>query len=115
MAFFVFGLWTGNESVLELGIVNLASALPRAFLDLPSFAEGTQLFRPRMLFDNCIGRKRDVGGGFLAGTCRGSGLRRELGCWIGDGNRRDADGHVSKFIALGLFDSYERRETVARV
>ena len=34
---------------------------------------------PRMRFDNCIGRKRDVGGGFLAGTCRWSGLRRELG------------------------------------
>jgi hypothetical protein len=32
-----------------------------------------------MLFDNCIGRKRDVGGGFLAGTCCWSGLRRELG------------------------------------
>ena len=31
-----------------------------------------------LLFDNCIGRKRDVGGGFLAGTCRGSGLWREL-------------------------------------
>jgi hypothetical protein len=30
-----------------------------------------------MLFDNFIGRKRDVGGGFLAGTCRGSGLWRE--------------------------------------
>jgi hypothetical protein len=29
---------------------------------------------PRMLFDNCIGRKRDVGGGFLAGTCRWVGL-----------------------------------------
>ena len=67
-----------------------------------------------LLFDNCIGRKRDVGGGFLAGTCRWSGLRRELG-FVGDGNRRDADGHVSKFIALGLFDSYERRETVGRI
>ena len=31
-----------------------------------------------MLFDNCIGRKRDVGGGFLAGTRRWSGLWREL-------------------------------------
>ena len=31
------------------------------------------------LFDNYIGRKRDVGGGFLAGTCRWSGLWRELG------------------------------------
>ena len=34
--------------------------------------------RLRKLFDNFIGRKRDVGGGFLAGTCRWSGLRREL-------------------------------------
>ena len=34
---------------------------------------------PRTLFDNCIGRKRDVGGGFLAGTCRWSGPWRELG------------------------------------
>ena len=33
----------------------------------------------RLLFDNYIGRKRDVGGGFLAGTCRWSGLWRELG------------------------------------
>ena len=67
-----------------------------------------------MLFDNCIGRKRDVGGGFLAGTCRWVGLGVSW-VWVGDGNRRDADGHVSKFIALGLFDSYERRETVGRI
>jgi len=35
--------------------------------------------RLRRLFDNFIGRKRDVGGGFLAGTCCWSGLWRELG------------------------------------
>ena len=40
---------------------------------------GHELSWPRMLFDNCIGRKRDVGGGFLAGTCCWSGLWRELG------------------------------------
>ena len=34
---------------------------------------------------------------------------------VGEGNRRDADGHVSKFIALGLMGPTERREAVGRV
>ena len=95
--------------------MNLASALPRALLDLPSFAEGALLFRPRMLFDNCIGRKRDVGGGFLAGTCRWSGLRRELEFGVTMGTEEMLTVTFQKFIALGLFDSYERRETVGRI
>ena len=68
-----------------------------------------------MLFDNCIGRKRDVGGGFLAGTCRWSGLRRELGFGAAMGTEEMLTVTFQKFIALGLFDSYERRETVGRI
>jgi hypothetical protein len=41
-------------------------------------------FRPRPLFDNCIGRKRDVGGGVLAGLCC-LGWFRVNGTGAGDG------------------------------
>jgi hypothetical protein len=46
-----------------------------------NFAVGTLVVSSLkfVLFDNYIGRKRDVGGGFLAGTCCWSGLWRELG------------------------------------
>jgi hypothetical protein len=77
-------------------------------------AREVRSFRAPPLFDKCIGRKRDVGGGFLAGR------RFRLGfgvSWIrGEGEiRRDADGHVSKFIAPGLRSLAERRETVGWV
>ena len=68
-----------------------------------------------MLFDNCIGRKRDVGGGFLAGTPRWPGLRRELGFGAAMGTEEMLTVTFQKFIALGLFDSHERRETVGRI
>jgi hypothetical protein len=67
-----------------------------------------------MLFDNCIGRKRDVGGGFLAGTPRWSGLWRELEFGAAMGSEEMLTVTFQKFIALGLFDSHERRETVGR-
>ena len=52
-----------------------------------------------LLFDNWIGRKRDVGGGVLAGLCC-VGLFGASWTDACDGVRRDTDGHVSKFIAL---------------
>ena len=59
-------------------------------------------FPPGLLFDNWIGRKRDVGGGVLAGLgCRVGFCRVNGGLAWAIGVRRDTDGHVSKFIALG--------------
>ncbi len=52
------------------------------------------LAREGLLFDNCIGRKRDVDGGVLAGIfSRGSAL----GLWGKKKScERHNDGHVSK-------------------
>ena len=53
----------------------------------------------RTLFDNFIGRKRDVGGGFLAG--QRCGLDYDVSCvGVMTMSEEIADGHVSKFIAL---------------
>ena len=53
------------------------------------------------LFDNCIGRKRDVGGGVLAGLWRlGWVAARAAARRRGWGLKETTDGHVSRFIAL---------------
>jgi hypothetical protein len=53
-----------------------------------------------LLFDNYIGRKRDVGGGVLAGLCCLGWFSRERGAAWTMGSEETTDGHVSKFIAL---------------
>ena len=64
-----------------------------------------------MLFDNFIGRKRDVDGGFLAGR-RYCSDYDESCVGVMTAAEEITDGHVSKFIALEpirVFGNVERR------
>jgi len=65
-----------------------------------------------LLFDNCIGRKRDVGGGVLAGL-RSSGrvLGRELEepTWRFE-SEETTDGHVSRIHRASKECAPDRRE-----
>ena len=53
-----------------------------------------------MLFDNYIGRKRDVVGGILAGLLTVGFVAAKAVAGLALGSEEISDGHVSKFIAL---------------
>ena len=68
-----------------------------------------------LLFDNFIGRKRDVGGVVLAsGAFVGLVLLARVGFagLAGVLERRDTDGHVSRNSSRLVYGALERREAV---
>ena len=115
MAFLLFGRFDQRRLGMRIGDCESRVGFAARISRPPEFRGRDLYCSVRCCLTIVSEVKRDVGGGFLAGTCRWSGPRRELGFGASMGTEEMLTVTFQKFIALGLFDSYERRETVRRI